>query len=179
VISSTAAPLPIIGKGSVESALKKRRYKPMFLVDIAVPRDIETEVGTLDNAYLYTVDDLHNVIGENIDTRQRAAEQAEIMVDKEVDAFQRWLQGQQQVQIIKQYRTALEDAKQHALDKAMQQLKNGKSPEEALQLLAHTLTNKLGHEPTKIMNQAAQSGDLETLRTAGTLLGLNLPDTEA
>ena len=80
MISSTASQLPILGKGAVEQALKKRKHKPMFMVDIAVPRDIEAQVGELDDVYLYTVDDLHEVVAENLKSRQGAAQAAEELV---------------------------------------------------------------------------------------------------
>ena len=172
VISSTGSPIPIIGKGSVEKALKQRKHKPIFMVDIAVPRDIEAEVGELDDIYLYTVDDLQSVVDHNIDSRKRAAEVAETMITRETEVFLSWLSAQQQMGQIKQYREQLTVTKQAVLDKALKQLKNGKSAEEALQFLAHTLTNKLGHQPTQAMNHAAHSGDIETLKTAERLLGL-------
>ena len=173
VISSTAAPIPIIGKGSVEKALKQRKHKPIFMVDIAVPRDIETEVGELNDIYLYTVDDLQSVIDHNLDSRRRAAEIAETMISKETNVFVNWLNAQQQMTPVIQYREQLTSIKQEVLDKALKQLKNGKSAEEALQFLAHTLTNKIGHMPTQTMNHAAHSGDLETLKSAERLLGLS------
>ena len=173
VISSTASPLPIIGKGSVEKVLKQRKHKPIFMVDIAVPRDIEVEVGELSDIYLYTVDDLQSVIDHNIDSRRRAAEVAEVMINQETTVFSSWLKAQQQVGKIKQYREQLATTQQEVLAKALKQLKNGKSPEEALQFLAHTLTNKLGHKPTQAMNHAAHAGDLETIKAAEHLLGLN------
>jgi len=173
VISSTASPIPIIGKGSVEKALKQRKHKPIFMVDIAVPRDIEAEVGELDDIYLYTVDDLQSVIDHNIDSRRRAADIAETMINKETNVFMRWLSAQQQMGQIKQYREQLATTKQEVLDKALKRLKNGDSAEEALQFLAHTLTNKLGHQPTQAMNYAAYAGDLDTLKTASRLLGLS------
>ncbi len=173
VISSTAAPVPIIGKGTVEKALKTRKHRPIFMVDIAVPRDIEEEVGKLDDIYLYTVDDLHSVIEENLKSRQHAAEKAEVMVTEEVISFSQWLQAQDQVKLIQKYRTKTNDIKQETLDKAQKMLVNGKSAEDTLQFLAHTLTNKLAHEPTSAMNKAAHGGDIELLQAATKLLGLN------
>ena len=172
VISSTAAPLPIIGKGTVEKALKTRKHRPIFMVDIAVPRDIEEAVGKLDDIYLYTVDDLHSVIEENLKSRQQAAEKAEMMVSEEVVCFSAWLQAQDQVKLIQSYRTKTNAIKQETLDKAQRMLINGKSAEEALQFLAHTLTNKIAHEPTSAMNKAAHSGDIKLLQAATKLLGL-------
>ncbi len=173
VISSTAAPIPIIGKGSVEKALKQRKHKPIFMVDIAVPRDIEQEVGELNDIYLYTVDDLQSVIDHHLDSRRRAADIAETMITKETEVFLSWLNAQQQMTPVIQYREQLASTKQEVLDKALKQLKNGKTAEEALQFLAHTLTNKLGHMPTQTMNHAAHSGDLEILKSAKRLLGLS------
>lgn len=172
VISSTASPIPVIGKGSVEKALKKRKHNPIFMVDIAVPRDIEAEVGELNDIYLYTVDDLQSVVEQNIDARRRAADMAETMIHHETQVFMSWLNAQEQLKHVKRYRHQLEQVKQETLQKAMQQLKNGKSAEEALQFLAHTLTNKIGHMPTQTMNHAAHSGDLQILRAADKLLGL-------
>lgn len=172
VISSTAAPIPIIGKGSVERALKKRRHQPMFMVDIAIPRDIESEVGDLDDVYLYTVDDLESVIEENKKSRQDAADQAEKMVQLEVKDYMDWVRAQCQIQLIRQYREQAENHKQDVLEKAFQQLQKGKSTEEALTFLAHTLTNKLSHNVTVALNKAAKSGDLDTLETACKILDL-------
>lgn len=104
VISSTASPLPIIGKGMVERALKARRFKPMFLVDIAVPRDIEAEVDELSDAYLYTVDDLQGIIEQNLETRKRAAAEAELIVQEERDDFMGWYRSQHSVDLIRDYR---------------------------------------------------------------------------
>jgi glutamyl-tRNA reductase len=179
VISSTAAPIPIIGKGSVEKALKKRKHRPIFMVDIAVPRDIEAEVGELNDIYLYTVDDLQSVVDQNIDSRRRAAEVAETLVNKETDVFMAWLNAQQQIERVKQYREQLEGFKLETLAKAQKQLKNGKTPEEALQFLAHTLTNKIGHLPTQTMNHAAHAGDLDTLQAAVKILGLESDTKES
>lgn len=172
VISSTAAPMPIIGKGTVEGALKKRKHKPIFMVDIAVPRDIEAEVGELDDIYLYTVDDLQSVIDENIKSRQHAAEQGEAMIKEEVDAFMGWLRAQDQMDLIKSYREKISSIQDETLDKALRLLNNGSSADEALSYLAHTLTNKLAHDATVAMNKAAHSGDHKLLEASNKLLNL-------
>ncbi len=173
VISSTASPLPVIGKGSVERALKERRHKPMFMVDIAIPRDIEPEVNQLDDAYLYTVDDLQSVINENLKSRELAAQQAESMILNEVDHFLQWQQAQKKMNLIKQYRKQNEVIRDEALAKARKMLQNGKDPEEILQQLAHNITNKLSHPATIALNTAARQGDLTTLRSAQVLLNLD------
>jgi len=172
VISSTAAPMPIIGKGTVEAALKVRKHKPIFMVDIAVPRDIEAEVGDLDDIYLYTVDDLQSVIEDNLKSRQDAAEQGELMINDEVENFMSWLRAQDQMDIIKRYRDKIGSIQNDTLEKAQKLLKNGSSPEDALQFLAHTLTNKLAHDATVAMNKAAHAGDSKLLEASNKLLNL-------
>ncbi|PID46706.1 MAG: glutamyl-tRNA reductase [Proteobacteria bacterium] len=172
VISSTASPIPIIGKGSVEKALRRRKHHPIFMVDIAVPRDIEAEVGELNDVYLYTVDDLQSVVDQNIDARRRAADLAETIIIHETQVFLSWLNAREQLKHVKNYRRQLAIIKEETLHKALQKLKNGKSAEEALQFLAHTLTNKISHMPTQALNHAAHAGDMETIAAAGKLLGL-------
>lgn len=157
VISSTASQLPILGKGRVESALKKRRHKPMFMVDLAVPRDIEPEVEQLRDVYLYTVDDLQNTIEQNMNSRRQAAEQAEEIIETQVDHFLAWLRAQGAQTTIRDYRFQAEQIRNEALEKAMLLLKNGAPPEEALNRLAHSLTNKLLHTPSTQIREAAEN----------------------
>ncbi|MEQ1529576.1 MAG: glutamyl-tRNA reductase [Methylococcales bacterium] len=157
VIASTASQLPILGKGGVESALKKRKHKPMFMVDLAVPRDIEVEVGQLRDVYLYTVDDLQNTIDQNMNSRRQAAEQAEEIIDTQVEYFLAWLRAQGAQSTIRDYRLQAEQARDEALQKTLALLKNGMSPEEALNRLAHTLTNKLIHTPSTQIRDAAEN----------------------
>ena len=157
VISSTASQLPILGKGRVESALKKRRHKPMFMVDLAVPRDIEAEVEQLRDVYLYTVDDLQHTIDQNMNSRRLAAEQAEEIIDTQVDYFLSWLRAQSAQSTILDYRDQALQTRDEALQKALLQLKNGISAEEALNRLAHSLTNKLIHTPSSQIRVAAEN----------------------
>jgi len=173
IISSTASPLPILGKGATERALKLRKHRPFFMVDIAVPRDIEPEVGELDDVFLYTVDDLQEVIEENLQSRREAAEQAEEIIRGRSEEFKGWLRGQGAVDLISSYRNQAQDTQQEVLDKARRMLEQGKSPEEALQFLAHTLTNKLTHAPTTRINPAAREGRLDLVELARELLGLD------
>ncbi len=154
VVSSTASQLPILGKGRVESAIKKRKHKPMFMVDLAVPRDIEAEVEQLRDVYLYTVDDLQNTINQNMDSRRRAAEQAEEIIDTEVEHFLAWLRSQGARETIRDYRQQAELTRDEVLQKALSQLNNGASAEEVMQRLAHTLTNKLIHTPCAQLRDA-------------------------
>ncbi len=175
VISSTASPLPVLGKGSVESALKKRRHQPMFMVDIAVPRDIEAEVGNLDDVYLYTVDDLDEVIQENLRSRQEAAGQAVEIIELHVEEFMGWLRSLDAFDIIRDYRNQAEQTRDAVLRRAQRLLGSGKSPEEALQFLAHTLTNKLLHAPSASIRQAGFDGQRDLLKAANTLFQINSP----
>ncbi len=154
VVSSTASQLPILGKGRVESAIKKRKHKPMFMVDLAVPRDIEAEVEQLRDVYLYTVDDLQNTINQNMDSRRRAAEQAEEIIDTQVEHFLAWLRSQGAQETIRDYRQQAEITRDEVLQKALAQLNSGANAEEILQRLAHTLTNKLIHTPCAQLREA-------------------------
>ena len=156
VISSTASPLPIIGKGTVERALKQRRHEPIFMVDLAVPRDIEPEVNELDDIYLYSVDDLQSVIDENMENRQQAAQQAHEIIDTQVTHFLDWQRSLGAVDIIAQIRQHTQNISNEVLNKAKKQLAAGQRPEEVLDYLAHTLTNKFLHQPSTHLRQASQ-----------------------
>ncbi|PLY16268.1 MAG: glutamyl-tRNA reductase [Sedimenticola sp.] len=169
VISSTASPLPILGKGTVESALKKRKHQPMFMVDIAVPRDIEAEVGDLNDIYLYTVDDLQEVIDENLRSRQEAAEQANEIISFHTEEFMGWLRSLDAVGMIQSYRRKAEKMRDDVLGKALKQLESGKTPEEAMKFLAHTLTNKMLHTPSSQIRQASHDGQEQLLKAANAL----------
>lgn len=172
VISSTASPLPIIGKGMVERALKLRRNQPMLFVDIAVPRDIEPEVGNLANVYLYSVDDLHNIIQSNVAQRKIAAQQAEVIVEQESANFMAWLRAQQAVESIRHYRAQAEQIRAEMTAKALQTIQQGADVEQTLQELTQRLTNRLTHAPTKSLQQAASDGDVERLQLLRDSLGL-------
>lgn len=172
VITATASQLPILGKGAVESALKRRKRRPMFMVDIAVPRDIEQEVGELEDVYLYTVDDLEQVIDENRRSRQAAAQQAEEIIDAQVGHFLDWLRMQGSTSVIRELRAAAEQVRDHALEQALRQLAHGQPAEDAMRQLAHALTNKLMHSPTIALREACQSGQLEVAETARLLFDL-------
>ena len=173
IVSSTASQLPILGKGMVESAIKKRKHKPIFMVDLAVPRDIEPEVEQLADVYLYTVDDLQNAINESLDSRRQAAEQAEEIIDTQVEYFLAWQRSQNAQLTIKDFRQQADKTRQEILDKAISHLKNGADPEQTLQRLAHTLTNKLIHTPSYQIRQAG-ADNREDLVTAAREI-FNLP----
>ncbi|MFC1507772.1 glutamyl-tRNA reductase [Pseudomonadota bacterium] len=173
VISSTACPLPIVGKGMVENAIKARRHQPMLLVDIAVPRDIEAEVGDLNDAYLYSVDDLHSIVEKNQEQRKVAAIQAEAIVSEESAAFMSWLRSLEAVDSIRQYRCYADEIKNDMLNRSLQAIANGAAPEKVLAELSNKLTNKLIHAPTRAMQQAAHNGEPEKLLVIRESLGLD------
>ncbi|RMD68041.1 MAG: glutamyl-tRNA reductase [Gammaproteobacteria bacterium] len=177
VITSTASPLPILGKGAVERALKARKRRPMFMVDIAVPRDIEPEVDHLEDVYLYTVDDLEEVIQENLLSRREAAEQAEEIIDHQVARFMAWLRSLEAVKGIRQYRGQAERMRDEALRKARRSLAAGADPEEVVEYLAYQLTNKLLHRPCVQMRRAAEEGRADLLAAAQELLGFEHEET--
>ncbi|QSA19326.1 glutamyl-tRNA reductase [Vibrio furnissii] len=175
VISSTASPLPIIGKGMVETALKARRYQPMLLVDIAVPRDIESQVGDLNDAYLYSVDDLQSIVDSNIEQRKVEAIQAEAIVSEESAAFMTWMRSLQAVDSIRDYRKAANDIREDLLSKSLQALAAGGDPEKLLIELSNKLTNKLIHTPTRALQTAAEQGEPAKLAIIRQSLGLDDP----
>ncbi len=163
VVSSTASPLPLLGKGLIERVLKQRRHKPMLLIDLAVPRDIEEEVGSLADAYLYTVDDLQGIVAENQSNRQQAARQAELLIDEEKEAFMAWYQGLPAQEQIRRYRQSAAQLQHDELQRALQLLSQGHAPDQVVTELAHRLTNKLIHAPTEALRQASEAGDRQTL----------------
>ncbi|MEJ2645373.1 MAG: glutamyl-tRNA reductase [Gammaproteobacteria bacterium] len=170
IISSTASQLPILGKGAVERALKVRKHRPMFMVDIAVPRDIEPEVDGLDDVYLYTVDDLKEVVQENLKSRQEAARQAEEIVEAQTAHFMGWMRSLVAVSTIRHFREGAEGMRDEVLEKARQQIAQGKDPGEVLEYLAHILTNKLIHHPSVQLRQAGYEGRTDLLEAARELL---------
>jgi glutamyl-tRNA reductase len=172
VIASTASPMPILGKGTVESALRRRRHQPMFMVDIAVPRDIEAEVSNLEDVYLYTVDDLAEVIQENMRSRQEAAEQAQEIIDFQVDEFLAWMRSLDAVGLIQDYRRQAGEIRDQVLARAVRMIESGKPAEEALNFLAKTLTNKLLHTPSTRLREASSNGQHELLEAANALFQL-------
>lgn len=170
LISCTASQLPIIGKGAIESALKERKHRPMFIVDIAVPRDVEPEVGKLQDVYLYNIDDLQSVIETGRQLRNEAAKQAETIIEQRVEDFMSWQRSLDAVHTIRSYREQAKTASEEVLEKARRMLQNGKSPEEALEYLAHSLTNKLLHNTTIRLDQAARNGRQDLLEAAHEIL---------
>ncbi len=176
VISSTASQLPILGKGAVERAIKIRKHQPILMVDIAIPRDIEEEVGELDDVYLYTVDDLQEIIDEGLRSRQEAALQAEEIIDTQVTHFMGWLRSLDAVSTIRTYRSKIDVIREAELNKAKRMLAQGNDPEKVLAQLARGLTNKIVHTPSAQMKQAGFDGRADLLDAARELLDLDTPD---
>jgi glutamyl-tRNA reductase len=154
VITSTASQLPIVGLGMVESAIKARRHRPIFMVDLAVPRDIEAEVAQLDDVFLYTVDDLAQVVTDGMANRQEAAVDAEVIVTARVENFMQWMKKRDTVPTIKALRDQAELTRQAELEKALKLIQKGESAEKVLEALSNALTNKFLHAPSHALNQA-------------------------
>jgi glutamyl-tRNA reductase len=174
VFASTASQQPIVNRAMVKQALRKRKHRPIFMVDMAVPRDIEPSVGDLDDVYLYAVDDLQDVIQENLKSRQEAAKQAEEIVEVQVAHFMGWIKSLDAVDTICAYRNQAEATRNEVLDRARQMLTSGKPADEILEFLAHTLTNKLIHAPSANLKQAGYQGRSELIKAARELFELPL-----
>ncbi|GAC13537.1 glutamyl-tRNA reductase [Aliiglaciecola lipolytica E3] len=174
VISSTASTLPIIGKGMVESALKDRKHKPIFFVDLAVPRDIESEVADLDDAYLYTVDDLQHIVEQNLASRHQAAQDAERIIKEQAQVYFNWQNSLESIDSLKLFRQQNNDVKVKLQQRALSQLAEGKDPQEVVIELSNKLTNALLHAPTKALSRAASEQDQDTLSLLRHTLGLDV-----
>lgn len=178
VISSTASALPILGKGAVERAMRTRKHRPIFMVDIAVPRDIEPQVSELDDVFLYTVDDLKQVIDDNLKSREQAASEAEALVEEGSNIFLKELRASGAGDVLKRFRSHAEQMQQEELRKAVQSLNNGGDAEAVLRGLARSLTNKLIHEPTIQVRHAASHGRNDAGEWLLTLFGVEGNDAE-
>lgn len=170
VFSSTASTLPILGKGAFESALKKRRNKPMFVVDLAIPRDVEAEVGSLKNVYLYTVDDLEQVVTDNLESRKNAAVEAEKIVDSHSQQFMHWFNNLQSIPTIRQLRDRTRLMTGAELETAKKRLQAGDDPAVVLEHFAHALSQKFMHHPTESLRQ---KHDEDLLAATRELFGLD------
>ncbi len=172
VISSTASQLPILGKGAVERALRQRHYRPMLLIDLAVPRDIEPEVSELSDIYLYSVDDLKDVIAENLRLRASEANKADGIIKAGVEGVEEDFRGRQSADVVRTFRESALAIQEVELAKAIKSVERGESPEEVVRRLARDLTNKLIHAPTAGLRQIAREGDDGQVTRAKALLGL-------
>jgi glutamyl-tRNA reductase len=178
VVSSTNSQLPLLGKGAVERALKQRRHKPMLLVDLAVPRDIEQEVGELADAYLYSIDDISEVIEDGVKSREEAADQAKSIIERGVEEYRKQVKSLDAVATLRAFRDKAASIREQELQKALKSLEKGDSPESVLNSLARGITNKLIHSPSVVMKKASAEGRLDVLKITQELyeLGANKSD---
>jgi glutamyl-tRNA reductase len=176
VIASTASPDAIITKPMAQAALKARRRKPIFMVDLAVPRDIEPAVADLEDIYLYTVDDLQGVVDDNLKAREEAAAHARRIIDVEVIRFTQTLKTRDAAPTIRSVRSRAEEIRGAVNAQALRMLESGRPPGEVLDFLSRTLTNKLMHLPSISMRRAGEEGDEELLTAARKLFGLEAED---
>ncbi|HZP92346.1 MAG TPA: glutamyl-tRNA reductase [Burkholderiales bacterium] len=176
VLSCTASPLPILGKGMIERAVKARRHRPMLMVDLAVPRDIEAEAARLDDVFLYTVDDLGKIVQEGMDLRQAAVEQAEVIITAGVHDFMHWLDSREVVPTIRALRDHAERMRRHEVERALKLLARGDDPQKVLEQLSHTLTNKFLHAPTSALTKAEARERDQLVAALARLYQVNLPE---
>ncbi|GJM06410.1 MAG: glutamyl-tRNA reductase [marine bacterium B5-7] len=172
IISATRSSLPIIGKGLVESSLKKRKHNPMLFIDLANPRDVEPEVSSLEDVYLYNLDDLAQVISKNQSEKQVAASHAESLLDQFVEQYVCDKRARSAAHLVKNYREQGENIRNEVLEKMLRKLAQGDNPEEVLNELAHALTNKLLHQTSVQLHKAAYQGEDELLDFAKSWLTL-------
>ena len=173
LISSTASQLPILGKGAVEFALRRRKYKPMFMVDIAVPRDIEPQVEELADVYLYNVDDLADFIEDNVKARNIEANVAKVIVAEEVNSWSNQHKGLMAIKTIKEFRTSAEKIRDLETNRALIALDGGKNAKDVVMELARSITNKLLHTPTKNLKRAGEEGRHDAINATKELFNLN------
>jgi len=170
VISCTASPLPVISKQAVEAAIRTRRRRPIFMVDMAVPRDIDAEVAELEDVYLFSIDDLQQLVDENLQQRELAAGGARLLINEEVARFLAESRAQDAGPAIRALRQQADGIRQQSVEQARRMLAAGKSADEVIEYLANTLTNRLLHVPTQALRQAAELADLALAETVTRLL---------
>ena len=154
VITGTASSLPILGKGLIERALKARKRRPMFIVDFAVPRDVEPEVSSLSDIFLYTVDDLGKLVQQGVESRRAATTEAEAIIAKQVQAFRSWQEARSSVPAIVELRRKADAYREAELAKARARIAKGEDPAAVLEAFAKGLTNKFLHHPTQALSRA-------------------------
>ena len=148
VITSTSSSLPLIGKGNIESALDKRNNQSIALIDLGVPRDIESQIKNLDNVYLYTIDDLGEIIEKNYKIREKSIEQAEEIIKFKIIEYKNWLSENNSSEVIKNYREYVDDIAKGIVIKAKRMSKNGDDIDSIIEYISESLKNKLAHETT-------------------------------
>jgi len=176
VVTCTASTLPILGKGMIERAIRTRRHRPILMIDLAVPRDVEAEVAELDDVFLYDLDDLGKIVQEGLDTRHAAVAQAEAIISTNVHAFMQWLENREVVPTIRALRDQAESTRRNELERASRMLAKGDEPAKVLEQLSHSLTNKFLHGPTQALN-GVEANERDALIAALTRLhGVKPPE---
>ncbi len=173
VISATASQLPVLGKGTVERAIRARRHRPIFMVDLAVPRDIEPEVSSLKDIYLYTVDDLQSIVSQNRSNRSSAADEAESLIQSEAARLTRDYKALSAVDTLVSLRRHHEQLRDDELERALDRLSAGDDPEAVLRQFARQLTNKIVHTPSIELKRAGADGDSGLLASTRRLFRLD------
>ena len=176
LITSTASPLPIVGLGLVERALKMRKHRPIFMVDLAVPRDVEAEVGELRDVFLYSVDDLGEVVRAGHDARHAKVEQAEAIISANVNEFMHWLDARRAVPTIRALRDHAERLRRHEMERAHKLLAKGEDPQAVLEAMSQGLMNKLLHDPSHVLHQAAGEERDQLIELVARLYNLHSED---
>jgi glutamyl-tRNA reductase len=157
IVTSTASSLPILGKGLLERAIKSRRHRPMFIVDLAVPRDVEPEVAELDDIFLYSVDDLANIVKDNLQIRVDSLAQAEALIAEQAQSFLRWLDGRSAIPTLTALQGHHESLRAAEVERARKLLAGGAAPEQVIEQLARGLTNKFLHAPAQALTRAGEA----------------------
>jgi glutamyl-tRNA reductase len=173
IITSTASPLPILGKGMLERAIRQRRHRPIFIVDLAVPRDVEAEAADMDDVFLYSVDDLGQVVREGLDSRVAQVTQAEAIIEANVANFLHWMECRELVPTICALRNSAERHRRHEIEKATRALAHGGDPQAVIEALSRALTNKLLHSPTHALNHASSLEREQIAKLVNQLYGLH------
>lgn len=176
VIASTGSPEPILTRAHVEAALAGRKRRPLLIVDIAVPRDVDAEVAEIEDVYLFSIDDLHKVVEENLRSRRVAAQEAETLIEAQVARFNEQQRGLEAVPAIRAVRDHAGEVRERTLEQARQRLAHGEPAEQVLRFLADTLTNRLMHAPTAYLRQAAHEGREHIVKELHALFGLDKHD---
>ncbi len=176
VVSSTNSQLPLLGKGAVERALRQRKHKPLLLIDLAVPRDIEAEVAEVADAYLYSVDDISDVIEDGQKSRADAAAQAESIIERGVEGYLKQLRSLNAVATLRAFREKANTIRELEVQRAINALQKGESADKVLESLARGITNKLTHSPSVQMKKASADGRDELLHLTRELYDLGEED---
>jgi glutamyl-tRNA reductase len=173
VIASTGSPDIILDREMAEAAFKTHKRRPVLIVDIAVPRDIDAAVADLDDVYLFTIDDLQNAVDANLRSRQQAAREADVLIETHVQRFSEQLQSLNAVPTIRAVREHAGVLRDDTLEQARQMLRNGQPADDVMRFLADTLTNRLLHSPTAYLREAAHEGRDHIIKEARALFGID------